>query len=148
MNAEIVFSIVNTTALLSWIWLAAAPRWIWTQRIVQWAVPLLLSVAYLALVVAFFGEAEGGFGSLADVMRFLTNRYAAPAGSIHYLSFDLFVGLAKRVTTVRPEIPTILFAAVYLAAFGFVFYQALAGRPLVENRFFAGRDQLERRAER
>ena len=63
MNPETIFSIVNTTALLSWITLAVAPRWSWTKRIVSTAIPLLLSAAYLILVVSFFGQAEGGFGS-------------------------------------------------------------------------------------
>ena len=92
MNPEIIFAAANATALLSWIWLAIAPRWIWTRRIVQTAIPLLLSAAYLALIVAFFGQADGGFGSLAEVMKLFANPNAALAGWIHYLSFDLFVG--------------------------------------------------------
>ena len=92
MNPETIFSIVNTTALLSWIMLAAAPRWYWTKRVVWTAIPLLLSAAYLILVVLFFGQAEGGFGTLADVMRLFDNKNAALAGWIHYLAFDLFVG--------------------------------------------------------
>ncbi|MBA4185331.1 MAG: DUF4281 domain-containing protein [Acidobacteria bacterium] len=92
MNPETIFSIVNTTALLGWITLAVAPGWIWTRRIVWTAIPMLLSAAYLILVVSFFGQAEGGFGSLADVMQLFTNKNAALAGWIHYLAFDLFVG--------------------------------------------------------
>jgi hypothetical protein len=92
MNAETIFSIANTTALLSWILLAVAPRWNWTKRIVWSAIPLLLSAAYLILIVLFFGQAEGGFGTLADVMKLFTDKNVALAGWIHYLAFDLFVG--------------------------------------------------------
>jgi len=92
MNPETIFSIVNTTALLGWITLAVAPGWIWTRRIVWTAIPMLLSAAYLILVALFFGQAEGGFGTLADVMQLFTNKNAALAGWIHYLAFDLFVG--------------------------------------------------------
>ncbi len=92
MNPETIFSIVNTTALLGWITLAVAPGWIWTRRIVWTAIPMLLSAAYLILVVSFFGQAEGGFGSLAAVMQLFKNKNAALAGWIHYLAFDLFVG--------------------------------------------------------
>lgn len=92
MNAETIFSIANTTALLSWILLAVAPRWTWTKRIVRAAIPLLLSAAYLVLSVLFFGHAEGGFGTLDDVMKLFTNKNVALAGWIHYLAFDLFVG--------------------------------------------------------
>jgi uncharacterized membrane protein (GlpM family) len=81
------------TALLSWIVLAIAPRWKWTRKIIlSGVIPLLLSVAYLVLIVLFFGSAEGGFGSLADVMKLFTNQWAVLAGWIHYLAFDLFVG--------------------------------------------------------
>ena len=92
MNPETVFTIVNTIALMSWITLAIAPRWTWTKRIVWTAIPLLLSAAYLILVVLFFGQAEGGFGSLGDVMKLFANKNVALAGWIHYLAFDLFVG--------------------------------------------------------
>lgn len=92
MNAETIFSIANSTALIAWIWLAVAPRWSWTRRIVRTTIPLFLSAAYLILVVLFFGQAEGGFGTLADVMKLFTDKNAALAGWIHYLAFDLFVG--------------------------------------------------------
>ncbi|HEV8159098.1 MAG TPA: ABA4-like family protein [Pyrinomonadaceae bacterium] len=93
MNAETIFSIANLVALVGWLLLIFAPRWKWTQKIVvSGAVSLLLSVAYLVLIVLFFGKAEGGFGSLADVMKLFSNPYAALAGWIHYLAFDLFVG--------------------------------------------------------
>jgi hypothetical protein len=93
MNAETVFSIANTLALIGWILLILAPRWKWTQKIVvSGGVSLLLAIAYLILIVLFFGKAEGGFGSLAEVMKLFTNQWATLAGWIHYLAFDLFVG--------------------------------------------------------
>lgn len=93
MNAEIIFSIASTTALLSWVLLAVAPRWRFTKLAIHaGTVPLLLSAAYLVLIVLFFGQAEGGFGSLAEVMKLFTNPWAVLAGWIHYLAFDLFVG--------------------------------------------------------
>lgn len=94
MTAEQIFSIANLTAMLSWVLLAVAPRWILTRKIVlSGAIPLLLSAAYLVLIVLFFGSAEGGFGSLAGVMKLFTNEWAVLAGWIHYLAFDLFVGV-------------------------------------------------------
>jgi hypothetical protein len=93
MKAGTIFLIANTTALLSWIFLAVAPRWKWTRKIIlSGSIPLLLSVAYLVLIVLFFGKAEGGFSSLAGVMKLFGNQWAALAGWIHYLAFDLFVG--------------------------------------------------------
>ena len=94
MKAEQIFSIANSVALLSWLILLVAPRWAVTRRIIlSGAVPLLLSAAYLVLIVLFFGKAEGGFDSLANVMKLFTNEWAALAGWIHYLAFDLLVGV-------------------------------------------------------
>ena len=93
MKAEQIFSIANMIALLSWLMLLIAPRFVVTRKaILSGAVPLLLSTAYLALIVMFFGRAEGGFDSLANVMKLFTNEWAALAGWIHYLAFDLLVG--------------------------------------------------------
>jgi ascorbate-specific PTS system EIIC-type component UlaA len=93
MNAETIFSIANFTAMAGWILLVCLPRWTWTRKIVlSGAVSLLLSVAYLILIILFFGKAEGGFGSLVDVAKLFTNQWALLAGWIHYLAFDLVVG--------------------------------------------------------
>lgn len=94
MKAETIFSIANTLALLAWIILIVAPRWILTRKIIlSGAIPLLLSVAYLVLIVLFFGKADGDFNSLAGVMKLFTNDWAVLAGWIHYLAFDLFIGI-------------------------------------------------------
>lgn len=93
MNAEIVFSIANFTALAGWLLLVFVPRWKWTRKIVlSGAISLLLAAAYLVLIILFFGRSEGGFGSLADVSKLFSNPWALLAGWIHYLAFDLFVG--------------------------------------------------------
>ena len=93
MKAEQIFSIVNLIAMAGWIFLAVAPRWSWTRKIVlSGNISLLLSIAYLILIIMFFGRAEGGFGSLSDVMKLFTSEWVVLAGWIHYLAFDLFVG--------------------------------------------------------
>ena len=93
MKAAQIFTIANFVAMAGWILLIFLPRWSGTRRIVlSGAVSLLLAAAYLVLIVLFFGRAEGGFGSLADVMKLFTNEWAVLAGWIHYLAFDLFIG--------------------------------------------------------
>jgi hypothetical protein len=93
MKAEQIFSIANLIALVSWLILALAPRSLVTRKIIlSGAVPLLLSAAYLILIVLFFGRTEGGFGSLPEVMKLFTSQWAVLAGWIHYLAFDLLVG--------------------------------------------------------
>jgi Domain of unknown function (DUF4281) len=93
MKAETIFSVVNTLALVSWIILLVAPRWKFTMKIIiSGAIPMLLSVAYLVLIITTFGKADGGFDTLANVMKLFTYEWAALGGWIHYLAFDLFVG--------------------------------------------------------
>lgn len=94
MKAEYVFSATNTLALVGWLLLVVLPRWQWTKKaVLSGLVPLLLSFAYLILILRFFGKAEGGFDSLANVMKLFTNEWVVLAGWIHYLAFDLFVGI-------------------------------------------------------
>lgn len=93
MKAEVIFSAANVIAIVGWLLLAIGPGWSITRRIVLSGIlPLFLSIAYLVLILLFFGRAEGGFGSLPDVMKLFTNEWAMLAGWIHYLAFDMFIG--------------------------------------------------------
>jgi hypothetical protein len=88
-NAQ-VFSLANSLAAISWVALAVAPARTW--RILRFAVPGLLAVAYIWYIVPGMRGGEGGFDSLANVMKLFTREEAVLAGWIHYLAFDLFVG--------------------------------------------------------
>ncbi len=66
MTLEHIFSICSTFAMVGWILLIVAPRWRWTERLVISGIwPALLSIVYLVLIALHFGDADGGFGSLA-----------------------------------------------------------------------------------
>ena len=103
MSNDAVFQVVNMLALAGWVALALA-WWtpVWAERIAGLAVPVLLSVAYTGLVLAYWSRAPGSFGSLPDVMALFTMPEIALAGWIHYLAFDLMVG-AWEVRTARRE---------------------------------------------
>lgn len=103
MTPEQIFQLANPLAVLGWLALLAAPiapRV--AQRVAGAAVPLLLSLAYAGLVLAFWWEAPGGFGSLPEVQALFTHPHIALAGWLHYLAFDLFLG-AWQVRTARAE---------------------------------------------
>lgn len=103
MSADQLFQLANPLALLGWLGLLVsplAPRA--AQAVTGAAIPLILSLAYAGLVLAFWWEAPGGFGSLPEVMALFTHPYIALAGWLHYLAFDLFVG-AWEVRTARAE---------------------------------------------
>jgi len=93
MNAEQIFSICNSAALLGWLILVFAGRARWASPLVSGAVlPLLLALAYLGLLLGHWGETKGGFSTLAGVAALFTNHWLLLAGWIHYLAFDLFIG--------------------------------------------------------
>jgi len=103
MTPDQLFQLSSPLALLGWIALLLsplAPRA--AQVVAAAAIPLLLSLAYAGLVLAFWWEAPGGFGSLAEVQALFTHPQIALAGWLHYLAFDLFVG-AWAVRTARAE---------------------------------------------
>lgn len=118
MTAETVFSVCNALALVGWLLLILLPRWTWTARLVlSGIIPLLLAVVYLVLIVLYFGGAEGGFGSLADVSRLFGQPFVLLAGWVHYLAFDLFVGGWETRDAQRLKVPHLLLAPCLVLTF-------------------------------
>lgn len=133
MQAETIFSIANTLALVSWLLLAILPRFRVTRAVVlTGTVPLLLSAAYLVIIVMFFGTSEGSFSSLAGVMQLFTNPWAVLAGWLHYLAFDLFVGAWEVRDAQKHGVPHLLvipclFFTFMLGPIGYLMYVAIRG---------------------
>jgi len=94
LSPDLAFRAGNLLALASWIALALSPpSRRWTARVWQLTglgVPLLLALAYVALLLGHWGP--GGFGSLAEVRQLFERPGLLAAGWLHYLGFDLFVG--------------------------------------------------------
>jgi Domain of unknown function (DUF4281) len=102
MTADQVFQIANPVALLGWITLIAGiifkkPQW--RDILAGQVFPTALSVVYTCLIIFFWARAEGGFDTLANVQKLFTFPWAALAGWVHYLAFDLFVGahISRRI---------------------------------------------------
>jgi hypothetical protein len=106
MNADQLFPIANLIAMLSWILLAALPnrRWV-TEVITGVAVPALFGVVYIAIAIAVFPHAEGGFNSLAGVAALFANRWMLLAGWLHYLAFDLLIGTWEARDSIARGVP-------------------------------------------
>jgi Domain of unknown function (DUF4281) len=95
MTAPALFSACNMLALLGWLTLAIGvflKRSFLRDTVSGLWIPVVLSASYAALIVFFFGQAPGGFNSLADVQLLFTAPWAALAGWVHYLAFDLWMG--------------------------------------------------------
>ncbi|AXG69230.1 hypothetical protein KORDIASMS9_01450 [Kordia sp. SMS9] len=95
MTPSEVFKIANMLILPMWILLIFLPRWKVTRFFIDYkVVPIILSVIY-AIYIAIALSAGGGmdFGSLQSVMQLFTVENAVLAGWLHYLAFDLLVGM-------------------------------------------------------
>lgn len=96
MTPQIVFKIANSMALTAWIFLILAPRFKGTVKIVKSGlVSLVLSLFYigaLSLSYRIFFEG-GGFNSLKELATLFSNEWALLAGWVHYLAFDLLIGV-------------------------------------------------------
>jgi Domain of unknown function (DUF4281) len=126
---DAIFSVANTTALVSWIVLILLPRAMVLRRLVQVLAVGGLCVAYAVLIqLSFFSVQGGSFSSLTAVQRLFEVPEVALAGWIHYLAFDLFVGLwiAQRADSMRLSrwlqapvlVVTFMFGPIGLMLFG------------------------------
>lgn len=102
MTPDQLFQIANPLALLGWLALALSPLAPRVAQAVALAIPLVLSVLYTGLVLAFWHQAPGGFSALVEVQALFTHSHIALAGWVHYLAFDLWVG-AWATRTARAE---------------------------------------------
>jgi len=76
------------------------------------------------------GEAEGDFFTLAGVQQLFANPWAALAGWLHYLAFDLFIGSwevrnARRVGIPHWQVIPCLFLTFMLGPVGLLVYFVL-----------------------
>jgi hypothetical protein len=103
MSPEALFALSGPVAMAGWLALALSPLAPRPALIAAGlAIPILLSIAYAALILVHWSGAEGGFDSLPAVMALFDAPGVALAGWLHYLAYDLFVG-AWIVRTARAE---------------------------------------------
>ena len=94
MTVDLLFRIANTCALLCWIALIMLPRWPTVRTVINSMVIGGLCITYAVLILVYFFRVEGGgFSTVAQVQRLFESPPVALAGWLHYLAFDLFVGL-------------------------------------------------------
>lgn len=93
------FIFQNRFVVIGWLALVLLPFWQYTPTLVM-AIVLLISTAYAYLILfgQRFDQGERrphykDFASLSGVVKMFTNRRVTLAGWLHYLAFDLLVGL-------------------------------------------------------
>ena len=96
---DTVFGIANGLALVMWLALTLLPRWPALLSAILYLGVGLLCAAYALLLIGvlsgLFPAGEGGmdFGSIEGVRAIFASDAGVTIGWIHYLAFDLFVGL-------------------------------------------------------
>lgn len=95
MTPTEVFAIANTTVLPMWLLMIFVPTWKPVVFLINYkVVPIALSVVYaIYIALSISGGTIMDFGSLSSVMTLFTQEEAALAGWIHYLAFDLLLGM-------------------------------------------------------
>ena len=121
MTPSEVFSIAGTLALPMWILLIFLPKWKVTQFLIDFKViPILLSLIYAIYVaIALYEGGMMDFGSLASVMELFTVENAVLAGWIHYLAFDLLIGMWMLDQNKQLKIHQLLMAPCLFGTFMF-----------------------------
>lgn len=95
MTPNEVFSLANLTVMPMWIVMILLPNWKITRFLIDFKiVPILLSLVYAVYIgMALAADGMMDFGSLSTVMALFTKENAVLAGWVHYLAFDLLVGM-------------------------------------------------------
>jgi hypothetical protein len=102
---EALFSAAGSLALAGWVALGLIPLRYRAPRYVALAAAVVIAMLYAGLIGAFWTRGEGGFGSLADVSRLFEHPGLLLAGWVHYLAFDLLIGVWERDEATRIGLP-------------------------------------------
>lgn len=137
MTPDALFVPATAVASVAWLLLIASPGEGTTRRVRLAFVPLLLSLLYLAVLTASTRSHQGNFLSLDGVRALFTNEWALLAGWIHFLAFDLLVGVWMSRDAEERGVPRWLVAPFLLLTFllgplGFLGYHLV--RPLLSKQ--------------
>ncbi len=94
LDPDFLFSAGNAIVLAGWAMVILLPRRSPALMAVpKFAVPALFGLVYAGITLARFHDSGGGYGSLAELRTLFATDELLVAGWLHYLAFDLFVGV-------------------------------------------------------
>lgn len=145
------FKIANTIALAGWILLVFLPRPPWLILALRRGLIGGICLIYTVVIFRFISDVEGGgFSTLDQVKALFRSDAVVFAGWLHYLAFDLFVGLwiaeqcdLKKLHRIFQA--PILAATFLLGPFGLLLYFALDGCLALVRRDVSGKTPPETR---
>jgi hypothetical protein len=119
MTWDNLFGLVSNLAVAGWLALICLPRRPWLTRLLRFGLVGVLAALYASLIFVYFFRVEGGFSSLQAVRTLFASDPLLIAGWVHYLAFDLFIGvwIAERLDAER--VSRWLQAPILIATFMF-----------------------------
>ena len=97
MEHQTVMDLLNASVLPAWALLIVAPRWRWTKAVVQTGLyPVVLGLAYIALIVASVRTGQGGdidFTTIEGITAIFSHPLGVLTAWAHFLVLDLFAGM-------------------------------------------------------
>jgi len=101
MSWDAIFGAANMVALIAWVALVFLPRWPALLSALLYLVVGGLSLLYSVLIIGFLtggldpgaGDPGGNFSSIEGVQALFSTKGGLTLGWVHYLAFDLFVGI-------------------------------------------------------
>lgn len=94
LDPDFLFAAGNTIVLAGWAMVILLPkRSPALMAVPKFAIPVLFGLVYAGITLARFHTSGGGYGSLAELRTLFATDELLVAGWLHYLAFDLFVGV-------------------------------------------------------
>lgn len=95
---QILLNLINASVLPAWALLIFAPRWRWTDRLIHSGLyPVILGLAYLGFMVCALmwgtNSEPVDFTTVEGIAAIFTHPFGLLTAWVHYLVFDLFVGM-------------------------------------------------------
>jgi hypothetical protein len=103
---QTLLNLINFAVLPAWALLIVAPRWRWTERLIHSGLyPVVLGLAYVGFMICAlkFGTNNEpvSFTTVEGIAAIFTHPFGLLTAWVHYLVFDLFVGMWEARDTRR-----------------------------------------------
>ena len=94
MTPGTVFELCNGIAMIGWLILIIFPAWKFSDKFIIGVIVTLFALIYTYYILTNIAAIDmKSFGSLKGVTALFTNPLAVLIGWVHYLAFDLVVGI-------------------------------------------------------
>jgi hypothetical protein len=95
---QTLLNLIHVAIIPAWVLLIFAPRWRWTDRLIHSGLyPVMLGLAYVGFLVCalVFGDTSEpvSFSTIEGIAAIFTHPFGILTAWVHYLVFDLFVGM-------------------------------------------------------